>query len=77
MAMWGGSAAEPALAHAYPGCRFTHSHTSAHNRYTPAQVSKAERVGDKVVLTVEPVKGGPAETMEVDVCLVSAGKHRV
>lgn len=39
------------------------------------KVSKAERQGDKVVLTIEPAKGGPAETMECDVCLVSAGRR--
>jgi hypothetical protein len=37
------------------------------------QVNSARREGDKVLLEVEPAKGGEKETMEVDVVLVSAG----
>jgi hypothetical protein len=36
-------------------------------------VNSARREGDKVVLEVEPAKGGAKETIEVDVVLVSAG----
>src|SRR5207302_11387146 len=35
------------------------------------KVTKAERKGDTVTLTVEPAKGGAAETIEADVVLVS------
>ncbi len=37
------------------------------------KVNKAEVQGDKVLLTVQPAKGGAEEVMEVDVVLVSAG----
>ncbi len=39
------------------------------------KVTAATRTGDRVSLTVEPVKGGSAETTEVDVVLVSAGRR--
>eukprot|EP00877_Chromochloris_zofingiensis_P006265 jgi/Chrzof1/1892/Cz10g25060.t1 len=39
------------------------------------KVNSAERKGDKVVLEVEPAKGGEKSTMEVDVVLVSAGRR--
>ena len=35
----------------------------------------AKRKGDKVTLTVEPAKGGAAETIEADVVLVSIGRR--
>jgi dihydrolipoamide dehydrogenase len=35
---------------------------------------KAERKGETVTLTVEPAKGGAAETLEADVVLVSIGR---
>jgi dihydrolipoamide dehydrogenase len=38
------------------------------------KVTKAERKGDVVTLTVEPAKGGEAETIEADVVLVSIGR---
>src|SRR5205823_11369036 len=38
------------------------------------KVTKAERKGDTVVLTVEPAKGGSSETIEADVVLVSIGR---
>lgn len=38
------------------------------------QVSKGEVVGDKVVLTTEPSKGGASETIECDTCLVAIGE---
>jgi dihydrolipoamide dehydrogenase len=38
------------------------------------KVTKAERNGDTVTLTVEPAKGGAAETLEADVVLVSIGR---
>jgi dihydrolipoamide dehydrogenase len=38
------------------------------------KVTKAERKGDTVTLTVEPAKGGAAETIEADVVLVSIGR---
>ncbi|HWI88068.1 MAG TPA: dihydrolipoyl dehydrogenase [Sphingomicrobium sp.] len=38
------------------------------------KVTKAERKGDTVTLTVEPAKGGPPETLEADVVLVSIGR---
>jgi dihydrolipoamide dehydrogenase len=38
------------------------------------KVTKAERKGDAVTLTVEPAKGGAAETIEADVVLVSIGR---
>ena len=40
----------------------------------PVQVTKAEKEGDVVKITVEPAKGGDSETLEADVVLVSAGK---
>ena len=39
------------------------------------KVTKAERKGDSVTLTVEPAKGGAAETIEADVVLVSIGRR--
>ena len=39
------------------------------------KVTKAERKGDGVVLTVEPAAGGTAETIETDVVLVSIGRR--
>src|SRR5437588_11601076 len=39
------------------------------------KVIKAERNGDTVSLTVEPPKGGAAETLEADVVLVSIGRR--
>jgi len=38
------------------------------------KVTKAERKGDAVTLTLEPAAGGAAETMEADVVLVSIGR---
>ena len=38
------------------------------------KVTKAERKGDTVVLTIEPAKGGGSETIEADVVLVSIGR---
>ncbi|HEY8591685.1 MAG TPA: dihydrolipoyl dehydrogenase [Sphingomicrobium sp.] len=38
------------------------------------KVTKAERNGDTVTLTVEPAAGGAAETIEADVVLVSIGR---
>jgi dihydrolipoamide dehydrogenase len=38
------------------------------------KVTKAERKGDVVTLTVEPASGGAAETLEADVVLVSIGR---
>jgi dihydrolipoamide dehydrogenase len=39
------------------------------------KVTKAERKGDTVTLTVEPAAGGPSETIEADVVLVSIGRR--
>jgi len=39
------------------------------------KVTKAERKGDIVTLTVEPAAGGAAETIEADVVLVSIGRR--
>jgi dihydrolipoamide dehydrogenase len=39
------------------------------------KVTKAERKGKTVTLTVEPAKGGAAETIEADVVLVSIGRR--
>ena len=39
------------------------------------KVTKAERKADTVTLTVEPAKGGAAETIEADVVLVSIGRR--
>jgi len=39
------------------------------------KVTKAERKGDTVTLTVEPAKGGASETMETDMVLVSIGRR--
>jgi dihydrolipoamide dehydrogenase len=39
------------------------------------KVTKAERNGDTVTLTVEPAAGGTAETLEADVVLVSIGRR--
>jgi dihydrolipoamide dehydrogenase len=39
------------------------------------KVSKADRNGDTVTLTVEPAAGGAAETIEADVVLVSIGRR--
>jgi dihydrolipoamide dehydrogenase len=38
------------------------------------KVTKAERKGDTVTLTVEPAAGGASETLEADVVLVSIGR---
>jgi dihydrolipoamide dehydrogenase len=40
-----------------------------------SKVTKAERKGDTVTLTVEPAAGGAAETIEADVVLVSVGRR--
>src|SRR5947199_4877961 len=40
-----------------------------------AKVTKAERKGDMVTLTVEPAAGGAAESIEADVVLVSIGRR--
>jgi len=40
-----------------------------------SKVTKAERKGDTVTLTVEPAKGGAPETIETDVVLVSIGRR--
>ena len=42
---------------------------------TGAKVTKAEVKGDTVTLTVEPAKGGAAETIDADVVLVSVGRR--
>jgi dihydrolipoamide dehydrogenase len=42
---------------------------------TSNKVTKAERNGSGVKLTVEPAKGGPAETIEADMVLVSIGRR--
>jgi dihydrolipoamide dehydrogenase len=39
------------------------------------KVTKAERKGDKVTLSVEPAAGGASETIEADVVLVSIGRR--
>jgi dihydrolipoamide dehydrogenase len=39
------------------------------------KVTKAERKGDTVTLTVEPARGGAAETIQADVVLVSIGRR--
>jgi dihydrolipoamide dehydrogenase len=39
------------------------------------KVTKAERKGDAVTLTVEPAAGGAAETIETDLVLVSIGRR--
>src|SRR6476661_4199670 len=39
------------------------------------KVTKAERKGEGVILTVEPAAGGAAETIEADVVLVSIGRR--
>jgi dihydrolipoamide dehydrogenase len=39
------------------------------------KVTKAERKGDTVTLTVEPAAGGAADTIEADVVLVSIGRR--
>jgi dihydrolipoamide dehydrogenase len=39
------------------------------------KVTKAQRKGDSVTLTVEPAKGGASETLEADVVLVSIGRR--
>jgi dihydrolipoamide dehydrogenase len=39
------------------------------------KVTKADRKGDTVTLTVEPAKGGASETLEADVVLVSIGRR--
>jgi dihydrolipoamide dehydrogenase len=40
-----------------------------------SKVTKAERKGDTVALTVEPAAGGAGETIEADVVLVSVGRR--
>ncbi|MFP5328583.1 MAG: dihydrolipoyl dehydrogenase [Alphaproteobacteria bacterium] len=42
---------------------------------TGTKVTKAEVKGDTVTLTVEPAKGGDAQTIEADVVLVSIGRR--
>jgi len=42
---------------------------------TSTKVTKAEKKGKKVMLTVEPAKGGAAETIEADTVLVSIGRR--
>jgi dihydrolipoamide dehydrogenase len=42
---------------------------------TGTKVTAAERKGKGVVLTVEPAKGGGAETIEADIVLVSIGRR--
>ncbi len=42
---------------------------------TSTKVTKAERQGEGVVLTVEPAQGGDAQTVEADVVLVSIGRR--
>jgi len=42
---------------------------------TSTKVTKAEKKGKKVVLTVEPAKGGEAATIEADTVLVSIGRR--
>jgi dihydrolipoamide dehydrogenase len=42
---------------------------------TSTKVTKAEKKGKGVLLTVEPAKGGAAETIEADVVLVSIGRR--
>ena len=42
---------------------------------TSTKVTKAEAKGKGVTLTVEPAKGGAAETIEADVVLVSIGRR--
>jgi dihydrolipoamide dehydrogenase len=42
---------------------------------TGTKVTKAERKGDGVTLTVEPAKGGEATTIEADTVLVSIGRR--
>jgi dihydrolipoamide dehydrogenase len=42
---------------------------------TSTKVTKADRQGEGVVLTVEPAQGGAAETIEADVVLVSIGRR--
>jgi dihydrolipoamide dehydrogenase len=39
------------------------------------KVTKSERRGDTVTLTIEPAKGGASETIEADVVLVSIGRR--
>jgi dihydrolipoamide dehydrogenase len=39
------------------------------------KVTKAERKGDGVVLTIEPAAGGAAETIDADIVLVSIGRR--
>jgi dihydrolipoamide dehydrogenase len=38
------------------------------------KVTKAEKTGNGVTLTVEPAAGGPAETLEADIVLLSIGR---
>jgi dihydrolipoamide dehydrogenase len=42
---------------------------------TSAKVTKAEKSGEGVTLTVEPAQGGQAQTLEADVVLVSIGRR--
>src|SRR4051812_39175655 len=42
---------------------------------TSTKVTRAEKEGEGVVLTVEPAKGGEAQTIEADVVLVSIGRR--
>jgi dihydrolipoamide dehydrogenase len=42
---------------------------------TSTKVTKAEKKGKKVILTVEPAKGGDATTIEADTVLVSIGRR--
>jgi dihydrolipoamide dehydrogenase len=42
---------------------------------TSTKVTKAEKTGEGVALTVEPAQGGEAQTIEADVVLVSIGRR--
>ncbi|HYG48445.1 MAG TPA: dihydrolipoyl dehydrogenase [Allosphingosinicella sp.] len=42
---------------------------------TSTKVTRAEKTGEGVVLTVEPAQGGEAQTIEADVVLVSIGRR--
>jgi dihydrolipoamide dehydrogenase len=42
---------------------------------TSTKVTKAEKTGEVVLLTVEPAQGGEAQTIEADVVLVSIGRR--
>ena len=48
---------------------------AGHRVQASTKVTGATRKGDTVTLTVEPAKGGAAETIEADVVLVSIGRR--